>query len=150
MTWPVTLIVLAVLAQVCHGQAAAQGAVVPIVRGQPAPGDGYFVPRGHLEEALAQSAELRKLLATHDLEVASMRAQSRIAVETALEEGKIQIEAEREKARIEIEALRIRLAAVEAENERLKNPPWWKSPDRYRLEGVLSFLIPTLLLALLF
>lgn len=105
----------------------ADDGVLPLLSGQPAPRQGYFVDDEHMKEGLKQAAFLRTLIETHTLEVRSLREQTKLAVETEQERGKILLEAEREKAKIEIEAMRARNVALEEENYKLKNPPFYKT-----------------------
>ncbi len=106
--------------------------VIPITPGDPAPADGYFVPRAYLEEALAQSAALRAALDTLELEKTNLREQMRLGLETEEQKRQIAVEAEKEKARIEIEALKeavTRRDQVIAEKDqtiyKLEHPPWY-------------------------
>jgi len=114
----------------------AEDGVLPLLSGQPAPRQGYFVDEEHMKEGLKQTAFLRTLLETHQLEVQSMRAQMKLAVETEQERGKNLLENEREMGRIELDAVRARNGALEKENYELKNPPWYKQILNSPITGI--------------
>jgi len=117
--------------------------VTQIKPGDPVSGEGYFVPRAHLEEALAQSAALRAALETLELEKTNLREQMRLGLETEEQKRQIAVEAEKEKARIEIEALKEAILArdqVIVEKDKkiysLEHPPWYKQVLNSPITGI--------------
>jgi hypothetical protein len=112
--------------------------VIRLTPGQPAPAQGYFLPDEIFLEALKQSAELRKLFATHQLELDSLREQLRRQVAATDEQVRIAVEGAEAKKQLVIDELMRREEEKAKEIAELRNPPWWKSREFYLAVGSLA------------